>query len=221
MTTIDLQGKNIEEILNRFKKDNNLKDSDFTYEVIQEPKKGLFGIFGQDALVRFKVDDLNNRIAHFLRQFAELYQLEMGEILMKNDSQYVYVEINNVSDPGILIWKDGKILLAVQHLLNQIFMNNDPDKRVIILDVEGYKERNENIITKKVQSIVNQIVKTRRSYTMDPMNASQRRVVHNAIKDIPEIKTMTIGDGQMKRIVLSYQGKRDFRNNAKNSDQTN
>ena len=218
MKTIELQGKNIEEILSKFKEENSLNDSDFTYEVIQDAKKGLFGIFGQDAIVRFTIDDLNNRIAHFLRKFAVLYQIEIGEILMKNDEQYVYVEINNVSDAGILIGKDGKILLAVQHLLNQIFMNNSPEKRVIILDIEGYKERNESIITKKVQSIVNQILRSKRSFTMDPMNASQRRVVHHTIKDIPEIKTMTIGEGQMKRIVLSYQGKREPRYNAKNPD---
>jgi spoIIIJ-associated protein len=204
MKTIEMTGKNIQDIIELFKVQHDLADNDFDYEVIREARKGFLGFIGnQHAIVRFQIDDLNSNITAFIKKLSDFVGINVEKIKIRKDPKYIYVDLSNISEAGFLIGKDGKFLLALQYLLNQAFMSRDNHKRTIIVDIEGYKERQDKHIFKKAQQLAEQALRTRRSITMDYMNAAQRRIVHQALKEMPDIKTMTIGDGQMKKIVLS------------------
>jgi len=208
MKEIVLQGATVDEVISRFKTERKLADSDFTYQVLQEPTRGLFGLLGKKpAVVRFSLLSIDEDIKAFIVELAKKTSVTIDEINIKKDSEYIRVELNKVSEPGFLIGKEGKFLLALQYLLCQVFMGKDPQKRNVILDIDGYKVRQEEILLRKAQQLARRAIKTRTSITLEPMNSSQRRVVHQAVRDIRGIKTMTIGEGAMKRVVLSPSGK--------------
>jgi len=207
MKEIDLQGATVDEVVTRFKAEHKLIDADFTYKVVQEPTKGLFGLFGKPATVRFTFQSLDEDIRAFILELAKKISVTVDEINISKDAHYIRVEINKVSEPGFLIGKEGRFLTAFQYLLCQVFMPKDAQKRNVILDIDGYKVRQEAILFKRAQQLARKALKTRLSVTLEPMNASQRRVVHQAVRDMRGIKTMTIGEGSMKRVVLSPSGK--------------
>ena len=203
MKTIVKQGKDIQEIIEDFKRESDLDEYDFTYEIVQEPQRGFLGLIGNKiGIVHFKTHNINESIKEYVRKFSGYIEVSYKSINVKSDDKYIYVEISGVSDPGLFIGKDGKFLLSLQYLLTQSFMMIDPHRRGVILDIEGYKERQEQNLTKKVQHLAAQVVKTNKNITMDHMNAAQRRVVHKAVKDMKNVKTMTIGEGNVKRVVL-------------------
>ncbi|MCL2064374.1 MAG: Jag N-terminal domain-containing protein [Candidatus Cloacimonetes bacterium] len=204
MKTIKKYGKDIQKIINDFKVENNLDEFDFAFQVIQEPEKGFLGFLGgKKGIVQFTVNNVNEDIQEYIKEFSVYAQVTYDSINIINSEKYIHVELNGVSDPGFFIGKDGKFLQSLQYLLTQTFSQKDPRNRPIILDIEGYKERQEQIMTKKIKILVSQALKTKKAITLDPMSASQRRVVHQALKGVKDIKTMTIGEGTMKRIVLN------------------
>lgn len=225
MTTIERHGKNINEIINQVKKDFNITDEDFSYEIIQEYKKGFLGVLGnKNAIIKFTIHKLKQNIIDYLRELALYAQVTIDEIDIQIDEDYIQVQINKVSDPGFFIGKDGKFLHSLQYLLNQTFSQEIADKKSILLDIEGYKERQEQNLIRRVQHLSEQAIKTKRNITLEPMVSSQRRIVHQTVKDIEEIRTMTIGEGAHKRIVLSPSkgnktGVRKFYKNKNNNSQ--
>jgi spoIIIJ-associated protein len=218
MKIVEMQGKSTAEVLSQFKKKYNLSENDFEYDVIQEGKDGFWGLFGgQKAKIKFVINDLNNSILSFLNELSTFTGVNIELLDIKKDEKYIYVNVGKTSESGFMIGKEGRFLDSLQYLLNQIFINKDPKNRNILLDIEGYKERQEKQLFKKAQHVASQVQKTKRSMTMDPMNAAQRRIVHQAIREMTDIRTMTIGEGQLKRIVLSPTNSPKKNYYAKNS----
>jgi len=204
MKEIELKGATVDEVVSSFKSKHKLSDADFTYKVIQEPVKGLLGLFGKKpAVVRFTMQALDEDIKAFIAELAKKTSVAIDEVIISKDSHYIRIELNKVSEPGFLIGKEGRFLLSLQYILCQVFMGKDPQHRNILLDIDGYKVRQEAILFKKAQQLARKALKTHTSVTLEPMNSAQRRVVHQAVRDMRGIKTMTIGDGAMKRVVLS------------------
>ena len=203
MNIIEKKGKDIHDIIKQFKKENKVKDSDFTYEIIQQPKKGFLGLFGTKAIVQFKIDHLAQEITDYLREFALYAQVTIEKITIKRDDRFVYVELNEVSDPGLFIGKDGAFLLNLQYLLNLTFSSKLTEQRSIIFDIVGYRKRQKVNIEKKAHQMALKAIKTNKPITLEPMPPAHRKIVHQAIKNVKGIRTMLLGEGLNKRIVLN------------------
>jgi len=204
MKIITRHGLDATQIIEDFKKENDLKDNEFAYEVIQEAKKGFLGIFGRKkCVVKFKVDSLKEDLMSYMREFLIFLQISAESIEIRKDKRYVHVELTGVSDPGFLIGKDGVFMTQFQYLLNITFSSRDALNRQILFDVEEYKKRQKISTIKKVKQLAQQAITTKKSVTLDPMSAAQRKIVHQAIQNMDEISTMTLGDGPNKRIVLN------------------
>jgi len=205
MKAIERQGNDIQQIINDFKAEYGLDDFDFSYQIIQDSQKGFLGVFGnKKAIIHFKICNLSEEIQEYLKEFLIYVQVTVDEINIKSDEKYIYVDLLGVPDAGILIGKDGRFLNSLQYLLNQTFSSKDPKNRALVVDVENYKERQKMIMVKKVQQLAAQVLKNKKKITLDPMSALQRRNVHHALKNMPNIRTMTMGEGAMKRIVLCH-----------------
>ena len=204
METTQMQGSDIKQIIEQFKSTYHLKETDFIYEVIQEPKKGILGFIGKkNGIVLFTTDNVSEEITKYFNELAKYMDIKINKINIKKNKKYINVDIREVSDPGFLIGKDGRLLENLQYLINQTFSKKDIHDRNIILDIEGYKERQEHYLYKKISQLAEQAQKTQRSITLDPMPAAQRRIVHEVIKNYENLKTITIGEGNQKRVVLN------------------
>jgi spoIIIJ-associated protein len=204
MKIITKQGKDIHALIDQFKAEHNVNDSDFAFEVIKEPKRGILSIFGGKGTVQFKIDNLSEEIKEYFREFAVYTQISIGTVNVRRDKRYVHVELSDVSDPGFLIGKDGAFLNHLQYLINMTFTSKDVLNRQVLVDVEEYRKRQKSSTIKKVRILAQQVIKTKKDVTLEPMSAVQRKIVHQAIQNMDEIKTMTFGEGPNKRIVLSY-----------------
>ncbi len=102
-----------------------------------------------------------------------------------------------------LIGRHGETLEDMQFLLNRLLQAHDKDAPRVQVDVEHYREMREDALIHKVRQLAELVRKTGRPFHLDPMNAYDRRIVHNAFKDDPEIMTWSPPDNErIKRITL-------------------
>lgn len=102
-----------------------------------------------------------------------------------------------------LIGRHGETLEDIQFLLNRILQSRDKESPRVHVDVEHYREMREDGLVQKVKQFAELVRKTGRPYHLDPMNAYDRRIVHNVFKDDPEIMTWSPQEeSRIKRITL-------------------
>lgn len=102
-----------------------------------------------------------------------------------------------------LIGRHGETLEDIQFLLNRILQTADREAPRAHVDIEHYREMREDGLVLKVKQLAEMVRKTGRPYHLDPMNAYDRRIVHNVFKDDPEIMSFSPqDDSRIKRITL-------------------
>ena len=110
-----------------------------------------------------------------------------------------------------LIGRDGETLEAIQFLLNRLLQAKDKDAEKVIVDCEHYRSMREDRIVQRVRELADRVRITGRSLQLEPMNSYERRLVHNAFKDEPDVATWSPSDSaRIKQItLLKRQRKKD------------
>lgn len=102
-----------------------------------------------------------------------------------------------------LVGRHGELLDDMQYLLNKLLQAKDKDAPRVQVDVEHYREMREDGMISRARQVAELVRKTGRPFHLDPMNAYDRRVIHNAFKDDPEVMTWSPPDDlRIKRITL-------------------
>jgi spoIIIJ-associated protein len=108
-----------------------------------------------------------------------------------------------------LIGRDGETLEAIQFLLNRMIQAKDKDAHKVIVDCEMYRSMREDRIVQRVRELAERVRITGRSLQLEPMNSYERRLVHNAFKDDPEVATWSPSDSaRIKQITLLKRPKK-------------
>jgi spoIIIJ-associated protein len=102
-----------------------------------------------------------------------------------------------------LIGRDGETLEAIQFLLNRLIQSKDKDAPKVIVDCEHYRSMREDRIVQRVRELAERVRISGRSLQLEPMNSYERRIVHNAFKDDPDVATWSPSDSaRIKQITL-------------------
>jgi spoIIIJ-associated protein len=102
-----------------------------------------------------------------------------------------------------LLGRNGALLEDTQLLLNRILQARDKNAPKVQVDVEHWREMRDDALVHRVRQLAEVVRQTGRPFHLEPMNAYERRIVHNAFKDDPEITTWSPpDDARIKRITL-------------------
>jgi spoIIIJ-associated protein len=102
-----------------------------------------------------------------------------------------------------LIGRDGELLDDLQTLLNRMLAARDKTAPKVQVDVEHYRAMQEDRLVTKVRKLADLVRVTGRPVQLEPMNAYERRIVHNAFEHDPEVKTWSPPENaRLKRITL-------------------
>jgi spoIIIJ-associated protein len=107
-----------------------------------------------------------------------------------------------------LIGRHGETLDDLQMLLNRLLQAKNRDSRKVQVDVEHWREMKDDQLVAKVKQLAEIVRKTGRPFQLEPMNAYERRIVHHAFQDDPDIATWSPpDDARIKRITLKKKAK--------------
>ncbi len=102
-----------------------------------------------------------------------------------------------------IVGRDGETLEAIQFLLNRLIQTKDREAEKIIVDCEHYRSMREDKIVQRVRELAERVRISGRSLQLEPMNSYERRIVHNAFKDDPDVATWSPNDSaRIKQITL-------------------
>ncbi len=111
------------------------------------------------------------------------------------------------ADAGRLIGRTSQTLDALQFLLNRLMSRLQEDSPYCVVDAEQYRERHREKLLADTQEALERVRKTGQSWRMPLLNAMERRIIHQALKDCPDIETYSedeTPDGR-KRVVIALQ----------------
>lgn len=146
-----------------------------------------------------------NNIEKFLKEFLEKiqkdakYSIEMSETALN-----VNIENKNF---GFLIGYRGETLYAFQNILSAIAGKGIENRVRVILDIEGYKEKREKALEDLAEKLAKTVIKTKKSVTLEPMQAYERKIIHSKLQNNEKVETRSIGEEPRRRIVISLKRK--------------
>ncbi len=106
-------------------------------------------------------------------------------------------------EAGRLIGRDGHTLEDLQYLLNRILLRHDESAPNVIIDVEGYRQKEKQDFLGRIRELAEQVRHTGRPLALAPMNSFDRRLVHQAFAEDPDIATQSEeGTARLKQITL-------------------
>jgi spoIIIJ-associated protein len=106
-------------------------------------------------------------------------------------------------DSGRLIGRQGQTLSNLQYLTNRLIYEQDPKFPKVTVDVAGYRAAAREALVKKAKEAAEKVRRWGDVVELEPMNAFDRRIVHNALKDDPNVETRSVEvEGTDKKAIL-------------------
>jgi spoIIIJ-associated protein len=147
-------------------------------------------------------DDTTERIRELLETVSEALGLEARVEVVEEDDT-VRATLHG-DDLGLFIGRHGQTIDAVQHLDYKVAASGGtaPAPRVIV-DAAGYRERREQVLHRQAEQAAAQAVRTARPVALDAMSAVERKVVHEYLKDRPDVQTYSEGTDPDRHLVVA------------------
>src|SRR5438552_4069235 len=106
-------------------------------------------------------------------------------------------------DVGLFIGRHGQTIDAVQHLAQRIVFPEGPSDVRVVIDADGYRDRRAELLKADADDAAEEALRSRRPVELDPMPPSERRVVHEYLREREGISTHSEGDEPDRYIVVA------------------
>ena len=166
-----------------------------------EEKAGLFG--GKKyTLEVIKISDVADAGKDVLKELLAAMGISANVETKIREGQIKY-DVHSQSN-SLLIGKNGHILDSIQIYVRQAVLNAVDLYVNITVDVEGYREKQNYFLEKKVKKIARDVTLSKVDVKLDPMNSYERKVVHSALQGFKYIKTESEGEEPNRCVVIKY-----------------
>jgi spoIIIJ-associated protein len=104
---------------------------------------------------------------------------------------------------GLLIGRKGETLAALQYMLNLIVNHQTRAHATFGIDIEGYRQRREAQLQELARRVADRVRRNRQPMTLEPMPPAERRIVHLALANDPDVQTVSIGEGEARKVAIT------------------
>ncbi|MDW8107655.1 MAG: R3H domain-containing nucleic acid-binding protein [Armatimonadota bacterium] len=203
MTSVEATGNTLEEAKSRALGLLGVgRNAQVEFEVLSEnPVRVRATLLGEDQPYAV-APQTARRVADYVDHFVRRLPLRVQAVLRGSHSRYVEIELVG-RDANVLVGKSGEVLDQLQFLLNNIVSRViDPHVR-IVLDSAGWRRRRTERLRNQVIAIAKEVKLRGEEAVLPPMPAHERRIVHQALKDDPEVMTYSEGEEPHRYVVIS------------------
>jgi spoIIIJ-associated protein len=224
MKELEAEGKTVQVAIENGLKELGLAREDVDVKVLSEGKTGLFGLMGASpakvkiisrkpaaesagrkphgaSVISRGSSEVQTTAADELRKILQYMKLEASVNSQLKESG-VYLDIVS-RDSALIIGKHGNTINSLQLILNMLVRQKTGETANVVVDTAGYRVRRERLIERTALQAVKDAVATGNSVPLEPMNSSERKLVHMLLKDNPDVFTNSEGAGAIRRVVIS------------------
>jgi spoIIIJ-associated protein len=233
MGGVEASGRTVEEAIENALDELGVSREDVDVQILSEGKAGILGVGGAQArvLVRLLSDIESGEAAageageeegEYVEDEAE-FAAQMLDRLLELMGIQADVSIRDPETPGdglgmakavldvegddlgILIGRRGETLSSLQYLLNLMVSRQLGEHLSFTVDVEGYRRRREKQLNNLAFRMADQVKRTRRPVTLEPMPPNERRIVHLALAEDRQVQTSSVGEGDARKVAISLR----------------
>ena len=113
----------------------------------------------------------------------------------------IHVDIRG-NDLSVLIGRRSETLSAFQYVASLIVGKETQQFVQLTVDVEGFRDRREKQLIQMAKRMADQVSQSGRRQTLEPMPAGERRIIHIALRDHPDVKTESTGDDPYRKVTI-------------------
>jgi spoIIIJ-associated protein len=195
----------------------SLDKSAVSFQVVSEGQRGLLGVGYSPARVIARVDPAAAAAARepeperdesaLAARVREVVERVAGEIAGRvrvdigEDEESLAVSVQG-GDLGLLIGKHGQTIDAIQHLVNAIVYGDGGERKPVVVDAAGYRERRKVTVESLAVRAAERVVSGDRPVELEPMTAGERKLVHERLKEYPGVATRSEGAEPNRFVVV-------------------
>jgi spoIIIJ-associated protein len=190
-------------------------------EVLDSGSRGLFGVGSRQARVRLTVKNPLSGFEVGAKQTEtvlipaasssdkgaspeiseDAFNILDDNLLDEQGQRPVLVDVQG-DDLGVLIGRRAEILNALQYIVNLIVSKQVERWVQVVIDVQGYRARHERQLRQMAQRMADQAMKAGRRQVLEPMSASDRRIIHLELRDHPSVTTQSVGEEPTRKVTI-------------------
>ena len=141
------------------------------------------------------------RVRVLLQRILEDLGLD-ASVSVSEEDELIHADIEG-EDVGLLIGRHGQTIDAIQLLCYQAAFRGRQDRKRVSVDAAGYRRRQTESVQRRADMAAEDAVRHGQSVEMDPMGPNERRVVHEHLRDRPEVETYSEGDEPNRYVVVA------------------
>ena len=126
-----------------------------------------------------------------------------GEVEIREDEEEILAVVDGDDDYGLLIGRRGQTIDALQLLCYQAAFRGIPERKRVMVDAAGYRERRRETLERRADRAAEQALSMSRPIELDAMSSPERRVVHERLKERPEVETYSEGTEPNRCVVVA------------------
>jgi len=227
MEMLEISGKTVEAAVQQALERLGVSREEVEVTVVSEGKSGILGLGGDEAVVQVTLlepmvngnksdaSELTIAVIEVLEDILELMGVESSVVPQappgieedakrSNEETTDSVSVNIEGDDlGILIGRRGQTLSCLQYIIRLIIGHQKQIWAPITIDVEGYKNRRYQALQAFAQRMAEQVKSREMPFSLEPMTAYERRIIHLTLADDPGVSTESTGLGETRRVVIN------------------
>lgn len=141
------------------------------------------------------------RVRELMRQVAAAAAIE-AEVVVREDDDCVVGEFVG-EDAGALVGDRGRTIDAIQHLAYRTAFPGASPRKAVVIDAAGYRARRAEALRSAADQAVETAIRQGRPVALDPMNAIERKLVHEHLRGRRGIETYSEGEEPERRLVVA------------------
>ena len=175
---------------------------------VKENKQDVNSVKKEKKEIELTIEEqekAKKNVEKFLKDFFDKLQKDT-QYSVETSEKGLNVDIKN-SDIGFLIGYRGETLYAFQSILSAIASKGIENRVRVILDIEGYKAKRVKALEDLAEKLEKTVIKTKKSITLEPMQAYERKIIHTKLQNSNMVETKSIGEEPRRKIVISLKRK--------------
>ncbi|HPF21263.1 MAG TPA: RNA-binding cell elongation regulator Jag/EloR [Syntrophomonas sp.] len=205
--TVEKKGKTIDDAIQAALEELGCGLDEVEVEILEEGSKGLLGLIGSKPAA-VKVSRKVDNPAEDARQLVEelLTRMKIDHEIEAVTAEQGTVRINIIGkDMGLLIGRKGETLNSLQYIAGLMINRKRGERIRLILDVEDYRKKRDESLESLAVRLSEKVKATQKNVVMRPMSSQERRIVHTALQEDPQVVTYSMGDEPNRKVVIALK----------------
>jgi spoIIIJ-associated protein len=224
MKEVEKSAKTVEEAIQQALEELGASRDEVEVDVLSEGRHGILGVGAEEAKVRVRALEARatetglettrqNELRNITLDVLETMLSKMGvtatvvhqeeAIIQEQEKTPAPIVLDVKGDElGILIGRRGQTLACLQYIVRLIVSHKMKSSAFIVIDVNGYKQHRYQSLKTLANRIAEEVEASGEPFTLEPMSAYERRIIHIALADHPGVTTKSTGIGEARKVVI-------------------